>query len=150
MNYEKTLHHPGLILFCRLLLALVFIGSALGKILDIPGFIEAMSAYRLLPEPLTVPFGHFLPWLEFMTGLCLLIGHWQKGAVLLAGLMLSLFIIVILITLARGIEIECGCFSFLEEDSLQNALVRDLILLLPVLALYRRPRKESRPNEVDS
>jgi len=144
VNIKRLHHTPGFIHACRILLALVFIGSALGKILDIPEFIKAVSAYRLLPAFLVPLFGHFLPWLEFLLGLCLLIDHWPRGAVLLTGLLLLLFIAVILITMARGLKIDCGCFTFLKEDTLQKALVRDIILLIPVLALFSRQRSETR------
>lgn len=131
---------------CRMLLAIIFLSAALGKILDIQSFIKTLDAYRLLPDFLLSPLGHFLPWLEFMVGLSLLIDRWPSGAVLMSGLLLLLFIGIVIITLLRGIEIDCGCFSFISEDNLSKTLIRDLIFLIPTLILFRwhrYPKQES-------
>jgi uncharacterized membrane protein YphA (DoxX/SURF4 family) len=129
------LHHPWVIHLSRLFLALVFIAAAMGKILDVPSFTKALDAYRLLPEWLLAPLGYFLPWLEFMIGLALLIRRWPGGAALLATGMMVLFILVLAVTMLRGIDIDCGCFAIISEDSLGQTLVRDLVFLLPCLIL---------------
>ncbi len=148
MKAPSLLFHPRLIHICRLFLALVFISASIGKILDIPEFIKAVTAYQLLPGFLLTPLGHFLPWLEFMVGLALLTDRWPAGATLLANLMLLLFIIIILISLARGLEIDCGCFAIIKNDSLLKTLVRDILFLIPGLILYSWYRVK--PNKVEN
>jgi len=137
VNDRHLLNHPWLIRFCQIVLALIFISAAIGKILDTQAFIETVTAYQILPKFLITPFGHFIPWLEFTIGLTLLIDRWPAGAVFSANLMLMLFIVIVLISLLRGLEIDCGCFAIIKEDSLMKTLIRDFIFMVPALILLR-------------
>lgn len=135
MKSLSVLHRPWIIHLSYLVLALIFLSASLGKILDIPAFTKALAAYQLLPDFLLNPLGHFLPWLEFMIGLSLLVRRWPAGATLLATLMMLLFIVIISITMLRGLTIDCGCFTLITEDSLGQTLIRDIVFLVPCLIL---------------
>ena len=54
------------------------------------------------------------------------------------------FICVLSYGIWLGLDIDCGCFGSNEPESsafsgLREALLRDLLLLLPLLFLYARP-----------
>lgn len=138
MKHSAFLENPWLLHVCRIGLALIFLSAAIGKILDVPTFAKAVDAYRVLPAFLVGPLAHFLPWVEFLTGLCLLIDRWPAGAALLVNLMLAAFIVNVLIAMIRGLNIDCGCFTFIGHDSLARTLVRDLLFMVPALILLRR------------
>jgi uncharacterized membrane protein YphA (DoxX/SURF4 family) len=119
---------------CRLALAFVFIYSGYVKAEAKLQFAVAISGYRLVPENLILPLATYLPWLEILLGVALLVGwklHYFAGAT--AGLLLF-FIIVLAITYARGIEADCGCFGFGDRISWKT-LLRDSLFLLPALYL---------------
>ena len=65
----KSLHW-----FCRLVLAGVFIYSGYIKVQNPLQFAVAISAYKLVPENLVFPMAQYLPWIEIVLGLAILIG----------------------------------------------------------------------------
>jgi hypothetical protein len=52
-----------------------------------------------------------LPWLELLLGLFLILDLWLGGAVLVANVLFIVFLAAIALNIARGLDIECGCFS---------------------------------------
>jgi uncharacterized membrane protein YphA (DoxX/SURF4 family) len=90
-----------------------------------------------------VPFtAVFLPWLEFFLGLSVVLGVlYRTSALMLAGLNV-LFIIALGSVIARGIEVDCGCFG-LVADMLKlpdmadwKAVVRNLIFVVLCTGLF--------------
>jgi putative oxidoreductase len=74
-----------LLLVARVLLGWIFVSSGWRKLMDMPGFIKTMPR-RDLPEFL----GYIAPPVEFLGGLCLLLGF----ATRYASLVMLLFIII--------------------------------------------------------
>jgi len=81
-----TEHRDSLLLIGRLLIALVFVQSGFGKLMDIPGFAASLGRNGL-PAPL--PLAYLGAAVEFLTGLALLLGF----ATRYAALVLVLFIV---------------------------------------------------------
>ncbi len=133
------------LLFLRLALGGVFLSASIDKILHPRLFAEAIAAYRLLPEPWIPWVAVVLPWTEAATGFLLLAGVWVDGAALLAIGMLAVFMIGIGSAMARGLEIDCGCFSFRGDSPVGiRRLAEDLLLLLAAGAvLIDRRRGET-------
>ena len=50
-------------------IGVILIGTGLGKALDVPGFVEVVATYRLLPAWGNVLVGYALPPLELAIGL---------------------------------------------------------------------------------
>ena len=105
-------------------------------------FEMTVSAYRLLPEWGVIGVARLLPWLEMALGLVLMLGWLQRYVAAFVALLLGFFIVVMSITYARGVEVNCGCFGFGEAVS-PLTLARDSGLLLMALYLavnaWRRP-----------
>ncbi len=95
----------------RIILGVVFILASIGKVADPGSFAASVSAYGIVKGDAALLIGTVLPWVEFFSGLGLLLGLFFRGSALLALLMLILFTIVILSALWRGLDISCGCFS---------------------------------------
>ena len=74
-------------------------------------------------------------------GACLILGVFVDGAALLSVGMLVMFIIALGQSLARGLDIECGCFS--QEGSLVglDILARDIVWLAIAVLVWRREEK---------
>jgi uncharacterized membrane protein YphA (DoxX/SURF4 family) len=95
----------------RLALGALFIDSAWPKLADPPAFAQMLSNYRLLPGAWINPAALVLPWLEMVSGICLVAGIARRGAALWIGLLLFVFIGAVSINIARGVAVDCGCFS---------------------------------------
>jgi putative oxidoreductase len=114
----------------------LFFYAGLQKYLHPYEFAEAVLAYRLLPESLVGATAAVLPWVEIGAGLSLVVGLKRRsGLVLLTGL-LSGFLVVILITMARGLKIDCGCGLFLDRQVGWGVLLEDGAFLLWAAGLY--------------
>ena len=133
------------VLISRLILGAVFIYASLDKIMNPDDFAKAIGNYHVLPFGLENLLALVLPWVELLTGLCLIIGVMVDGATVLIILMNILFIFAISQALARGISIECGCFSVSSEggDNIGlQTIIRDIgYLLLAYVVYYRQERK---------
>jgi len=114
----------------------LFFYAGLQKVLYPYEFAEAVLAYRLLPESLVGLAVAGLPWVEIAAGVCLVAGlKPRSGLLLLAGLVAG-FMIIILITMARGLKIDCGCGLFLPRQVGWGAVAEDAAFLLWAAGLY--------------
>ncbi len=111
MMIKKLLSNQYLLFIFRVILGLIFIYSGIMKIIDTPGFSNSIYNYRLLPDFLINFLAIILPWIEFITGLLLLLGITIKENTLIINALLIIFIIAVIINLFRGLDINCGCFG---------------------------------------
>jgi uncharacterized membrane protein YphA (DoxX/SURF4 family) len=89
----------------------IFLFAALPKIGDMGSFALQIHNYRAVPVALENLMAITLPWIELVIALALLLGiHARSGAVLSAGLMV-VFLLAIGQAVARGLDIDCGCFG---------------------------------------
>ncbi|MBD3375061.1 DoxX family membrane protein [candidate division KSB1 bacterium] len=116
----------------RLILAAVFIYAGVVKILDPRGFAISIDNYQMLPYILVVLMAIILPWIEVLAGLALLIGKWIRGSALIFMVLNTVFIIALASALARGLNIDCGCFTTSETGAQVGIrkIIEDLILLI--------------------
>jgi uncharacterized membrane protein YphA (DoxX/SURF4 family) len=144
---NRLLEARWLSLLIRVFLGLILVYSAWPKIADPPAFAQMIWNYRLLPTFLVNALAVVLPWLEFLVGLALISGLLHRGAALLAGMMLLVFITALTTDLARGIAIDCGCFSVTPAAKTPAELVAGMkldllrdsgLLLLACQALFSR------------
>lgn len=108
---NKIFDNKYFLLAARIVLAFVFIYAAISKAADPEGFAKAISNYKLLPIFIINIFAIILPWIELSSGILLLFGISVKENSAIISAMLLLFIIAIGISLARGLNIDCGCFG---------------------------------------
>lgn len=97
----------------RLLVGGVFIYAGYVKIIDPSGFAKNIYQYQLLPNNQLVNLtALLLPWLEVVCGLALIIApRLRRGASVWIIGMLMVFTAAVIISLARGLDISCGCLS---------------------------------------
>ncbi|MGE0490860.1 MAG: DoxX family protein [Vulcanimicrobiota bacterium] len=99
------------LLFVRIVIGLLFLVAGVSKVSDPAAFAEAIYNYHLVPARLITLTAITLPWLEVLAGLCLLSGALTRSAALITGVLSLAFAVGISSALARGLNIECGCFS---------------------------------------
>jgi hypothetical protein len=135
----------------------VFVYAGLQKYQAPYEFAEAILAYRLLPIALVGLVAATLPWVEIVSGFSLALGYLLRGrrfsnpipmGALLrrSGFLLILgqsflFVAVLIITMARGLKIDCGCGLFFQRQVGLAAILEDVLLLLLIGLLYWRERR---------
>jgi uncharacterized membrane protein YphA (DoxX/SURF4 family) len=95
----------------RLILGGVFVFAGALKIYEPGKFALDIANYRLLPHDLINLFAITLPWVEVLAGLFLLAGVWLSASALIVLAMTIMFFLAISSALARGLDIQCGCFG---------------------------------------
>jgi len=133
-----------LVILCRLVLGGVFIYASLDKIAHPAEFAKAIGNYHVLPFGLENLLALFLPWLELLTGILLIVGIMVDGATILIISMNIVFIFAISQALARGISIECGCFSVSTEGGSNigfQTILRDFVYLIMAFIIFYRQDK---------
>lgn len=130
--------HPWVALAVRLYLGWLFLAACWHKILHPDAFALDVATYQLLPRYTIHLFAILVPWLEFVVGVCLLIGYRVRAAALLVWMLLLSFTVALGWALYLGLDMSCGCFasqSAAGEDAISwRTMVRDLSWL--VLATY--------------
>ncbi|MDD9888664.1 MAG: DoxX family membrane protein [Candidatus Marinimicrobia bacterium] len=133
------------VLIARLILGGVFIYASLDKIAQPAEFAKAIGNYHVVPFGLENLMALALPWLELIAGICLIAGIMVDGATIMVILMNIVFIFAISQALARGISIECGCFSVTTEggDNIGiQTILRDIGYLVLAAVIWYRQEKQ--------
>ena len=136
--------HTWIALPVRGYLAAVFLLACYFKILDPGAFALDVATYQILPLTLVNLQALILPWVELLAGVMLLAGLRTRAAALLVAGMMTMFLVALVLALAQGLDMGCGCFANEGgDDSISwRTLVRDgvwLALALYVLVFDRRP-----------
>jgi putative oxidoreductase len=135
-----------------LVLGGLFVYAGVQKHLAPYEFAEAILAYQLLPSSLVGVVAATLPWVEMVSGFSLILGCLlgsrrfsnpfplgvllrRSGLLLILGQSL-LFVAVLLITMARGLKIDCGCGLFFQRQVGPAAIIEDGVFLLLIGLLY--------------
>ena len=123
---------------CRLLLGGAFAWAGAIKALDVTAFAGQIAAYQLLPYAWNYALAAMLPYVELLAGVLLLVNFRVRAAALLTALLNGVFIVVLLSVVARGLDIDCGCFGPDAGTTPLQAIGRDLVLLALAVAVYRQ------------
>ena len=123
----------------RLVLGGMFVFAGGLKLADPAKFATAVGNYRLVPHSMIHLMAITLPGVELVAGGFLLAGIWLRAA---AGVITSLtlvFAVVILSALARGLNIECGCFGTIggKHIGLTNLAIDATLFCLAALLTWR-------------
>lgn len=126
--------------FIRILVGGMLTWSGAAKLSALPSFALTVRAYEVLPVWLIHTFAIWLPGLEVVAGILLLAGLWVRSSALAAFGMFVAFAIALGINVYRGADMSCGCFGIDgAAATLEEALVRDVLLLVGAAVLVLRP-----------
>jgi hypothetical protein len=105
---------------CRWSLGAVFVLAAVGvpgtslgggKLRHPSSLAKSIRTYKMVPQAVVFPMAVYLPWLELTVGVALLAGLWRRESLALALGICGVFLIANVTALARGLEVDCGCFG---------------------------------------
>ena len=132
-NLSRFFYHGA-----RLVLGVIFIYASYDKILHPKAFAEVIYNYQILPAGLINVTAIFLPWLEILMGIFLIMGFWMPGTVIWCNTLLVVYIGALWFNLARGIDVNCGCFSTSKGSSIsiETILWDAAFLTLSVYLLF--------------
>ena len=129
----------------RVSLGVVFLYAGLIKVFDPASLSVAVANYKITPfdqQPLDMWLGYFLPVIETLVGLGLLLQVWQRGAALLSGLMSLSFFAAIISVWIRGLDIHCGCFG--DNEVFDGYFLHCVLLFGMILVSFYLWRKGAR------
>jgi putative oxidoreductase len=128
------------LLAIRLALGFLFVFAGVEKIAQPEEFAQAIANYHLLPTITVNVFAILLPWIELVAGLFLMLGLFTRGSSLLLVFLLCLFTLAVAVSIARGLDISCGCFGTASARKVGwSTLGEDFIMLGGSLLLYFCP-----------
>ncbi len=115
----------------RWAVGLIFIYASMDKLFHPSAFTVAVYNYKILPGGLINLVAITLPWLELVCGILLIMGLFPRAAALILSLLLVVFFFALSISLYRGIDISCGCFTVSTAAEKINVtyMVRDVLVL---------------------
>jgi uncharacterized membrane protein YphA (DoxX/SURF4 family) len=109
----------------RLALGGVLVYSGAVKLPHTADFAVQIVGFRLLPAQASQILAVTLPWVELLTGLLLICGVWARAAAGVSAGLFLMFGVAVVTALARGLDIECGCFG---TESGAHAGMRTLLI----------------------
>jgi putative oxidoreductase len=131
-------NRPLLLLF-RVVLGGLFIYAGVVKVADPLGFAQDIRNYRLVGQTLSFIAAIILPWLEILAGAFLVAGISTRGAALVVTGLLVFFVVLTLVTMARGLDVDCGCFGSLSRRSGWSVVLEDLAMFALGLCVLFAP-----------
>ncbi|MBK7827283.1 MauE/DoxX family redox-associated membrane protein [Nannocystis sp.] len=138
---------PTLAWLARLSLAGVFLAAAAPKLADPAAFAAAIANYQAFPDVSVNLIATLVPTLELIGALALLTPWRRGGALLLAGLLLG-FTALLAVSLARGLDLSCGCFGASASETADPVSALHLLRNLGLLALAALVLAAPRPASV--
>lgn len=113
--------------------------SAVGKLVDMPGFHAIVRTYQALPEGSIPSAAWSLTIAELALALWLLVGKWLRQAALTTCAIHIFYFVWLSVALLRGLDLaNCGCFGVYWPRPLRwSTLLEDLLLLALAFRLWR-------------
>jgi len=126
----SRLRHPAWGRLVKLSRIIVRIALGATKVYDPGAFAIEIQRYNLIPWLPGALASVYLPWLEILAGVLLILKRFERGALLLITCLLFIFSVALASATFRGLSIDCGCFgkAFTATGTI-FPLVRNILLL---------------------
>ena len=115
----------------------IFVYAGVIKAMDPVAFANDIDNYKILPWPLAVRLAFYLPWLEMLCGLALILRFFYRGGLFILTGLTFVFIAASVVAKVRGLDITCGCFGHASKNwSFSGHLALDIAILIALIALW--------------
>lgn len=139
-SFAISAAHRWFLFGLRLLMGGVFVYASIDKITRPQAFAETIFNYQILPDALVNGSALILPWLELLAGAALVLNIRPRAAVGWLNVLLVVFIAALSYNLARGMNVECGCFhagtAVTDQSYMIETILRDVALLAAGIWLW--------------
>jgi uncharacterized membrane protein YphA (DoxX/SURF4 family) len=133
---REMIHNKSVLWVFRVVVGGVFIWAGLLKILDPLEFAQNIANYRVFSRDLSLLIALVLPWFEVLCGILVILGIFRSTSSLLLSGLLSVFLVLITVTILRGLDVDCGCFGSIGRHVDYRLLLTDIILLYLTLNIF--------------
>ncbi len=121
----------------RVILGALFLVSSLSKLRDITGFARTVRSFNVLPESLVSPFAMILPPVEYIVGVCLILGFYTRLAAAVSTCLLLMFTLAVGWSLWTKNIVSCGCFDLLFKSEVSGSVfLRNLLLVIVSILVF--------------
>jgi len=134
--FGKMIRNKYILLVFRLVVGGMFIWAGVSKIIDPLEFAQNIANYRVFPQGISFFLALVLPWIEVICGVSLILGIFRYASALLLSGLLAVFLVLITVTIIRGIDIDCGCFGDLSGKVDYKLILMDSVLLFFSLNIF--------------
>jgi uncharacterized membrane protein YphA (DoxX/SURF4 family) len=124
-----------LFFFC-LMAGGMFIWAGALKIAEPLEFAQSIRNYRVVGQELAFAVAVVLPWVEVLSGACLIAGLFRRASALLLSLLLAGFIGLVASVVWRGLEVDCGCFGAMSGRADGRLILQDAVFLFFTLNVF--------------
>jgi len=115
----------------------VFIYAGVVKALQPFRFASDIDNYKILPWTISVGLAFYLPWLEILCGLALILRRLYLGGLSILTALVLIFSGVTIAAKVRGLDITCGCFGHASKNwNFTGHLALDIAILIALTALW--------------
>lgn len=131
----------------RILIGAVFVYAGITKLMDPAQFADNIASFRILPISAISVLATGLPVTEILAGIMMILGWHHLTANLVILMLTAIFAIALAQGLARGLQIDCGCFGDGKPSPIKTwiSLGRDILLFAASLLIYMANFRSSRP-----
>ena len=113
----------------RLVFGAVFVYAGAGKMGDGAAFAANIFNYQMLPAKMVYGAAMVLPAVEVVCGLALCANALARGAAIILNALMLVFMGAIGWAMARGLDVDCGCFGGGGQAVGTGTLLRDAVIL---------------------
>jgi len=117
-------------LLLSLIVGGIFIYAAIPKIIAPQAFYLDILGYNIIGGFLAKVLALWIPWMELLAAAGMILGIWYLSSLRILQGLLSVFTVLLLLTLLRGINTDCGCFGSAGGRVTWWHVFGDLVLLL--------------------
>ena len=137
---RKLVGNRYVILAFRWILGLIFLLSAIGKLVDLQGSVDAVYGFNVFPLAFARFAGLVVPFIELLCALGLLFGVLTRLASFGVSLMsISFFLVKAHVLLIQGRQVDCGCFGALMSTMASVTIYMDIPMLVMGLVIMAAP-----------
>lgn len=147
MDTEQAKKFDYFQIILRVIISGIFIYAAIPKIINPQAFYLDILGYNIVDGELAKTIALWLPWVEIIAALGVMAGIWLIVNLRLIQVMLSMFVILLILTLIRGIDADCGCFGTASGQVTWWHVFGDTVLLFitTFLITWARFERQQRP-----
>lgn len=135
---QRIVDNDYVTMIFRLAVGITFIYASYYKLIDPSAFARSIWYYHMVPGEFLNLMALVLPMLELLCGVALIVGLWYRGSLFWITLMTVMFVVALSSAVARGIDIDCGCFKAgkASNESALKAAWLDIGLLVAIAQLW--------------